>query len=191
LLVLRELGYFVGVAHLNHGLRGEAAAEDARFVAALAERLQVPYFSREIELSGHAGNIEAAGRAARMEFFRTAMSDAGFSRLALAHHRQDRVETFLFHLVRGSGTEGLVSLAPVSGSTVRPLADVERSEIEDYLVSRGQPWQTDHTNFDVDLSRNRMRHRVIPELAASFNPRVVEAVARTADLLRDEDQWKR
>jgi len=190
-LVLKELGYPVAVAHLNHGLRGIESDQDAEFTCRLAETLHLPFFLRKVDVRSCGGNLEAAGRFARKEFFRATMEEHGFSKLALAHNRDDRVETFLLHLFRGSGPEGLTSMAPVSGQTIRPLIEASRREIEDYLRSVGQSWRTDATNFDVSFSRNRLRLHVIPELAVLFNPRLAETLSRTIEVLEDEDAWLR
>jgi tRNA(Ile)-lysidine synthase len=188
LLVLRELGYDVAAAHLNHGLRGAAANEDEAFTERLTERLGIRFFSKKVIIEG---SIEAKGREARKEFFGELVQEHKFTKIAVAHTRDDRVETFLLHLLRGSGSEGLVSMAPVSGSTVRPLIETGRSEVEAYLRDRNETWRTDATNFDLSFARNRMRHVVIPTLAADFNPRLVETMTRTVEILEGEDAWMR
>jgi tRNA(Ile)-lysidine synthase len=91
--------------------------------------------------------------------------------------------------MRGAGTEGLISMASVSGATIRPLLETPRAEIEEYLRVRSQPWRTDDTNTDISFARNRMRHKSIPELASSFNVRLVESLSRTVSILQDEDIW--
>ncbi len=170
LFVLRELGYDPAVAHLNHGLRGEEADEDERFVSNLAAGIGVRFFGRRESVSEQGGNVEAAGRTARRDFFRFLSETYGFTKIALAHHREDRVETFLLHLMRGAGTEGLVSMAPVSGMTIRPLIETPRAEIEKYLEDRNQPWRSDQTNADISFARNRVRHQLIPLLVSSLIP---------------------
>jgi tRNA(Ile)-lysidine synthase len=196
LLVLKELGYEVAAAHLNHGLRGEAAHQDEAFVKDLARRLGVAFFSKKVSLKG---NLEAAGRLARREFFCDVLRQHGFRRIALAHTQNDRAETFLIHLFRGSGVEGLVSMSPVAGEFVRPLIDLKRNEVENYLGQRGQPWQTDATNLDLSFVRNRIRHKVLPQLTAEFNTNLVETLCRTIEILEAEnaamqslaEQWLR
>ena len=191
--VLRELGFKPGLAHVNHGWRGEDSDQDARFVRDLASRLDLPFFERENRTDSAGGNVhgnmEAAARQARHAFFQEIMEREGFARLALAHSADDRVETFLLHLLRGSGTGGLVSMRPVSGHIVRPLIQSTRTEIEDYLESRKQPWQEDRTNADIRFARNRIRHVVLPELTSAFNPRLRESLSRTIDILQAEDTW--
>src|SRR5207237_7642209 len=117
------------------------ADEDEAFTATLAQRLGLRYFARKVLLL--TGNIEEAGRDARRDFFEELSKQHGFTHIALAHTRNDRVETFLINLLRGSGLEGMVSMAPVSGKIIRPLIETSREEIEGYLRERGQVWSTD------------------------------------------------
>jgi len=191
LLVLRELGYELAVAHLNHGLRGEQSDEDQQFVRDLSKNLGVAFFTHSVRIGQHEGNIEAAGRQARKEFFGSLMGTRGFVKLALAHNREDRVETFLLHLMRGAGFEGLVSMSPVAGHLVRPLIETSREEIEAFLRDSGQCWRTDLTNSDISFARNRLRHEVIPQLASLFNSQLVETLSRTLTVLQEEDSWLR
>jgi tRNA(Ile)-lysidine synthase len=189
-LVLKELGFEIAIVHVNHGLRGAESDADEEFTRQLAGQLQVERFSERVILST-SSNLEAAGRDARKAFFNKIAAAHGFTKIALAHTRNDRAETFLMNLLRGSGSEGLVSMGPVSGTTVRPLIEAGRDEIEAYLQQANQPFRTDATNFDVEFARNRLRHIVIPELAAAFNPNLVQTLARTVEILEGEDIWMR
>jgi tRNA(Ile)-lysidine synthase len=101
------------------------------------------------------------------------------------------VETFLMNLLRGAGTEGLVSMAPVAGSVIRPLIERSREEVESYLKDRNQGWRTDETNLDTGFARNRLRHVLIPRLAVDFNPNIQETLSRTVEILEGEDEWMR
>ena len=190
-LALAEIGQPLALAHLNHGLRGAASDEDESFVVEFAGRLAIPVFTKSAQIGLVGGNLEAAGRQARKEFFQSVMAEHGYGKLALAHNSRDRVETFLLHLLRGAGTEGLASMAPMTGATIRPLLEVNRPEIENYLRSRSQSWRTDETNMDTRFARNRLRCNVIPELEALFNPKLVETLTRTIELLDAEDRWMR
>ena len=188
-LVLRELGFDVAIAHLNHGLRGAASDEDERFTASFAARSGLRFFSKRVQLA--AGNVEAAGREARHRFFKELIAKEGFGRIVLAHTRDDRVETFFLHLLRGSGTEGLVSMAPESGTTVRPLIETLRVDVERYLKDHDQAWRTDASNLDLAFKRNRLRHVVLPNLASEFNTNLRETITRTIHILQDEDGFMR
>src|SRR5262249_43319555 len=134
----------------------------------------VPYFSRRVLLIG--GNIEASGRDARHDFFNEVADEHGLTRIAVAHTQSDRAETFLINLLRGSGLEGLASMSPVSGRIVRPLIEVSRGEIEAFLRQQNQSWRIDRSNLDPSFARNRLRHSVMPELAAQFNPNLAQTL---------------
>jgi tRNA(Ile)-lysidine synthase len=191
LLALRDLGYELAVAHLNHGLRGPEGSADEQFVRELAGEIGVRFFVHAVQIREKPGNLEAEGRQARQEFFNSLMGRHGFEKLALAHNREDRVETFLLHLMRGAGFEGLVSMSPVAGQVVRPLIETSRAEIEAFLTDTGHSWRTDLTNLDISFNRNRLRHEVIPQLASLFNSRLVDTLSRTLTILQDEDRWLR
>jgi tRNA(Ile)-lysidine synthase len=203
-VVLKELGIELAIAHLNHGLRGLESDGDEEFTRKLAEELGVRFFAKTVSLLRPSPNAaadqqphrplpwgEAAGRDARKSFFNEVAQKHGFTKIALAHTRNDRVETFLMNLLRGSGSEGLISTAPVSGNTIRPLIEAERNEVETYLNEQEQRWRTDFTNFDPAFARNRLRHVVLPELATKFNPNLIQTLARTIEILEGEDAWMR
>jgi tRNA(Ile)-lysidine synthase len=186
-LVLKELGYDVAIAHVNHSLRGAESDSDETFTAALAQQLGMKFFRRKVLLL--AGNIEAGGREARKDFFAQLAREQGFTKIAVAHSRQDRIETFLLNLLRGAGPSGLISMPPVSGSTIRPLLESDRDEIEAYLEARKQPWRVDASNLDQDFARNRLRHSVLPQLLTEFNPNLLKTLSRTVEILEGEDAW--
>jgi len=189
LLVLKELGFNVSAAHLNHGLRGEASDEDENFTRSLSEKLTVPFFSKKVLIVK--ASVEAEGRQKRKQFFAELVSAHGFTKIALAHTRNDRIETFLLNLLRGAGMEGLVSMEAVVGNIVRPLIDTSRTDIEAYLKEQHQEWRTDVTNEDTAFARNRLRHDLIPRLAAQFNPNIRETLSRTVEIFEAEDDWMR
>ena len=187
--VLRELGFKPGLAHVNHGWRGQESDDDARFVEDLAGKLNLAFFEHRSQSDSDPGNLEAAARTVRHDFFQETMKREGFAKIALGHSADDRVETFLYHLLRGAGTRGLVSMRGVSGNIVRPLIQTTRGEIEAYLKEMNQSWREDRTNADTRFSRNRIRQVVLPELSAAFNPRLRDSLSRTIDILEAEDDW--
>jgi len=192
-LVLKELGVAIGLAHLNHGLRGTESDADEEFTRELAGKLGVEFFAKAVSLlrplpRGET-NLEAAGREARKHFFGEIAHDHGFTKIALAHTKNDRAETFLLNLLRGAGSEGLTSMEPFSGQVIRPLIETGREEIAAYLKEQNQNWRMDATNLDLAFARNRLRHVVIPELAAKFNANLLDTLARTAEILDAEDAW--
>ncbi len=190
--VLRELAdelrIALTVAHLDHGWRGEASAADATFVESLAAEAGIPVISKRIDettLGAHdALGREERARAIRRSFLVEAAAAAGATKIALGHTATDRAETVLFNLARGTGTAGAAGIDAVNGPIVRPLIDLTRVAIEAYARERGLTWREDATNEDVSFARNRIRHRVLPELT-EINPRVIEAIGRAADLAAD------
>jgi tRNA(Ile)-lysidine synthase len=196
------------VAHLDHNLRPESAA-DAAFVARQARVLGLPFHGERLEPNALAGdNLEAAARRARYGFLiRVALNVTPPGQVPViltAHHADDQAETVLLHLIRGAGLDGLggmawltelttVTFAPEDARAAavprmklaRPLLNVTRGEIRAWLTDQEIEWREDATNQDASLVRNRLRHFVLPQLE-SINPQVVRALGRTADLLADE-----
>ena len=182
----------VGLAHLNHRLR-PSAERDEGFCRQLAERLglrivievaDVQSFAREGTLS-----VEDAARRIRYDFLERAAGATGADQIAVGHTQDDQSETFLLKLMRGAGLTGLAGIYPRRGRVIRPLLDVSRTELRMYLVSRGGEWVEDETNDDLDNPRNRIRHRVLPELDLAAEGPTRAAIARAAGLIREDGQW--
>ncbi len=178
-----------GLAHLHHHIRGAPADEDAAFCRALAARAGVAAAIGDADVPALAGrerlSIEVAGRKARQEFFGEALASLGAHRIGVAHTRDDQAETVLLRLVRGAGPAGLAGIAPRRDHLVRPLLELTRTELRDYLESIGESWREDATNQDRAIPRNRIRHDILP-LLRELNPRADAALARTANILRSD-----
>ena len=182
--VLKELAphSISGVAHFNHKWRAEASEEDERFVAQLASQFALPFF--RAEATPARGNQEQNARRARLAFFASLGST-----VALGHTRDDQAETVLFRFLRGSGLAGLSGIAPASNGIIRPLLDITRAEIEQFLRARNIPWREDSSNADRSFARNRIRHDLLPQLARDWNPQITAALANLADLAHEEEQY--
>lgn len=189
--VLAELApaSLAGVAHLNHQLRGEASDEDERFVAALAHGLNLPLYTLSEPIAALHDNLEQAGHRARRRFFRGLRSAGHCDVVALGHTRDDQAETVLFRLLRGSGLAGLAGIAPVAAGMIRPLIEITRAEVLEFLRSRNIAWREDATNQDSRFARNRIRRQLLPQLQGDWNPRLPEALARLAAMARDEEEY--
>lgn len=177
------------VCHIHHGLRGEEADRDERFVGALAEHLGLSYAVRHIDaarlaLEDHI-SVEEAGRNARYAFLAETAGEGGY--IATAHTLDDTIETVLMNLIRGTGLHGLCGIPRTRGNIIRPLLDVTRAEVEEYLARLGQPYCTDSTNLTDNYTRNRIRHEILPQLR-TLNPNFSGAMARMLPQLTA--QWE-
>jgi tRNA(Ile)-lysidine synthase len=194
LYVLLELAprwdLHLSVLHLDHCLRGRESREDAEFVRGLADRLGLPFSLREVPVAQSPDNLEQAGRQARLAFFRENIAGGSVQRVATGHTRSDQAETVLFRFLRGSGTAGLAGIRPVtSEGIVRPLIEVGRSEVRQFLLDRGIVWREDSSNRNPQFARNRIRRELLPQLARDWNPAIGETLANTADWALAEEAW--
>jgi tRNA(Ile)-lysidine synthase len=196
--ILKELKQSLQIdlfaAHVNHGLRGQEATEDAEFSEKLCNAWGIPFFLKEADIRALAQELqqteEQAGRSVRYDFFNEVMERVRGDRIATAHHKNDQAETILHHVIRGSGLQGLTGIRPKRDEVlIRPLLDVSRQEIEDYLQKRGIPYRVDATNADSAYTRNRIRNQLLPALMQDYNPNIVESLCRMGDLLRTEDDF--
>ncbi len=198
LLVLERLrksmGFLLSAVHVEHGIRGAESLQDAEFVRELCERLQVPLRTFSVDAPARAQerrqSLEEAARELRYECFYEACRELGANRLAVAHHGDDCAETMLFHLSRGTGIRGLCGIVPVrhvaeqNVDLIRPLLCMTRDEIEDFLQKEQQKFRTDSTNADQNMSRNRIRSQVLPQLR-QINLAAVPHMVRTAGYMEE------
>ena len=184
----------IGLAHLNHMLRGSHAMADEAFVREFArghdldlvvETRHVAELAKEQRLC-----VEEAGRNARYDFFNQVAQEKGFHRIALGHHRDDNIEQVLMNLIRGAGPGGLRGIAPVRQETfIRPLIRMPRTHILAFLDSIDQGYVIDASNEDTSYLRNRIRHRLIPFLEKEFNPDIKSGLARMSGIIGQEDDF--
>lgn len=199
LLLLNQLsdeqGIRLTVVHFNHRLRGPESEGDQQFVAALAARLKLPFFFGSEDVAGVARlrrwNLEDAARRLRYGFFTSLIAEDRIDRVAVAHTEDDQAETVLARIVRGTGPAGLAAIYPVNGGMVRPLLEVRRQELREYLQELGEGWREDASNYDRSRLRSRLRHEVLPLLEREVSPAVVGHLGRLAKMSReDEAFWK-
>ncbi|MBI4590009.1 MAG: tRNA lysidine(34) synthetase TilS [Candidatus Rokubacteria bacterium] len=186
LLAIRpRLTLTLHVIHVNHGLRPEADSE-AAFVEALGRLLDVRVTVERVHVRQAAGqSLEAQARAERYAAFRKWSTALGASRVALGHTADDQAETVLMRLLEGAGPRGLAGIPPVRGRYIRPLIETRRREIEVELRRAGRTWTEDRSNRDLKFLRNRIRHDLLPFLAAAYNPRITDALCRAGALARE------
>jgi tRNA(Ile)-lysidine synthase len=181
------LGVSLTAAHLDHGLRGTEGKEDLEFVRKLAASLDLAFIGESVDVSrlSTPKNLEERARVVRYEFLNRAARSVDAGKIALGHNRNDQAETVLLHLLRGSGITGFSAIRPRAGNLIRPLLEMPRRNILDYLESLGVPFREDSTNRNLRYRRNRVRHELIPYLEAWFNPQIVASLTRQADMARE------
>ena len=188
------------VLHVNHLLRGEDADADQHFVQETCDSLGVPCTALRVDVAKFAqerdGNVEDVGRRVRYDAARELAQklcvEQGVSRqkakILTAHTADDRAETFMMNVMRGSGMSGLASIPRHRGLIYRPLLDYTHDQLKDWLKAHGLDWHEDATNTDTHYLRAYMRHNVLPLLKAR-NPMLVQTVCKIADLMTDEDDY--
>jgi tRNA(Ile)-lysidine synthase len=189
LSVLREIvpafPLHLTVAHFDHGWRAESPT-DRDFVASMASTWG--YDFRSARAADDIPHTENAARTARYAFLRQTAADSNSTAIALGHTQDDQVETLLLHLLRGSGSKGLGAMRRRDGDLARPLLDISRTDIETYLAQLHLTPIRDATNDDPRFTRNRLRQQLMPSIDA-FDPSARDLLARTADILSEEDRF--
>ncbi len=187
--VLNSIKHLYGIdlhaAHFEHGIRGKESIEDMEFVKSLCGELgvaltvesgDVPSYARSEGLS-----LEHASRKLRYEFLERVMNERSAQRIATGHNANDQAETILLNLLRGAGFLGLGGIkVSLEGKIIRPLIEVKREEIEDYIREKGLKYRLDKSNLETHYERNRIRHILIPLIEREFNPAIVDILTRTA-----------
>ena len=182
--------------HVNHMLRGELADRDEAFVVDMCASMAIPCEVFKVDVGKVASDIgksfEEAGREVRYEKFFEVKEKYKASKVAVAQNRNDVVETFFINLFRGAGIDGLASIEyKREGDIIRPLLDISRDDIERYCQDHALTPCIDHTNFENEYSRNKVRNQLLPMLRLNFNPSVDDAVLKTVQIMKTEKQfWK-
>lgn len=186
--VLQDLGYKIEAAHCNFCLRGAESDRDEAFVTDFCQRRKIVLhrrcFSTHAYAHEHHVSIEMAARTLRYDFFEQLLQERELDSVAVAHHREDNTETVLLNLLRGTGIRGLRGIQYRNGKVVRPLLDVSRQEIEDYLAECHQDYVTDSTNLQDEVQRNKIRLNVMPRMREIY-PNADESIHQGARRLND------
>ena len=191
LLAVKRLGYRVEAVHCNFHLRGEESDRDEQFCRQLCYdenvKLHVVHFDTISYAQLHKQSIEMAARNLRYAYFHQLAKDINAQGICVGHHIEDSVETLLINLVRGTGINGLTGISVKNGIVVRPMLEVSRDEIEDFLKRDGKTFVTDSTNLVDDVTRNRIRLNIMPQLR-EINPSVDRDIAKTAQRLNEANK---
>lgn len=184
----------LGVVHLNHLLRKDESFRDEQFVSDLSKTLNLPFFSRQTDVSTyaktHKQSIEQAGREVRYRHFQDIASTNGYTKIATGHQKHDNAELVLMNFLRGAGVKGLSGIPPRRDDLyIRPLIRTTRKEILAFLNCHGQPYMTDTSNQDVRYLRNKIRYELIPHLESGFNPQLTNALDRVSYVMKQEEDF--
>ena len=178
------------VAHVNHMIRKEAK-EDENFVKAYCEKNNIQFYSKSIDVQKLANNnkmsTEEAGRNARYTFFDEVLQKINGNKIAIAHNKNDKVETIIMNELRGCGIQGLKGIEPIRDKYIRPLIECEREEIEKYCDENNLHPRIDRTNFENIYTRNKIRNIVIPYIKEEFNPNIIETMDRLSKLVTEQE----
>jgi len=183
--LFQEAGFSIAIAHCNFGLRGEESDQDEVFVQNLAEEFDIPFFNARFETKEIAEregiSIQMAARDLRYDWFEEIRKKYDYDYIAIAHNKDDVIETFLINLTRGCGLKGLSGIKPINGKVIRPLLFAFRKEIIQYMTENDHGFREDSSNKSVKYSRNLLRHEIIPlfeKLNSGFKETIIENVWR-------------
>ena len=181
------------VAHINHMIR-EEAIDDEKYVENYCNKNNIKCHIKRIDVVKIANDkkigTEEAGRKARYEFFEEILKRTNSNKIAIAHNINDKIETIIMHLLRGSGLSGLKGIEPIRDNKfIRPLIECERSEIEQYCEKYELNPRIDKTNFENEYTRNKIRNIVIPYIKQEFNPNIVQTLSRLSDVAIEEIKY--
>lgn len=195
--LIRETGYDLGIrpfaAHLDHMFRGEESRADAVFVKDLCDKWGIPLYSDSIDVPGlvkrTGASPEDAARKVRHKFYQRVKEEVGADKIATGHHRDDHEETVFMNILRGTGPGGLKGIEPKRGQYVRPLIEIPKSAIEEYIREKGLSVRTDSTNLTPDYFRNSLRLGLIPLIKSKYCPHFGESLRRLSEITRAEQDF--
>ena len=188
-----EFQFEIYVAHINHMIR-EEAEEDEKYVQDYCLKNNIECYVKRIDVQQVANTkkigTEEAGRNIRYEFFEEVLQKVGANKIGVAHNKNDKIETIIMNLLRGSGLLGLKGIEPIRNDKyIRPLIECERQEIEQYCEQYQLNPRIDKTNFENDYTRNKIRNIVIPYIQKEFNPNLIETMDRLSQVATDESNY--
>ena len=189
----KNINFEIYVAHVNHMIR-EEAIEDEKYVQNYCLKHNIKFFVKRVDVQKIANDkkigTEEAGRKVRYDFFEEVLQKTGSNKIAIAHNKNDKIETIIMHLLRGSGLSGLKGIEPIRDNKyIRPLLECERTEIEQYCEDKKLNPRIDKTNFENEYTRNKIRNIVIPYIKKEFNPNIIQTLSRLSDLAADESNY--
>ena len=189
----RIINFEIIVAHINHQIRKEADS-DEEYVKEYCENNQIKCYTKRIDVIKYANNnkmgLEEAGRKIRYDFFDEILKKEDANKIAIAHNKNDKAETIIMNIIRGSGISGLRGIEPIRDEKyIRPIIDCERYEIEKYAEENKLNPRIDKTNFENDCTRNKIRNIVLPYVKKEFNSNIVETLNRLSLVAAETDEY--
>lgn len=188
----KEMPFHLVAVHVHHGVR-EDAQRDADHVKELCRKWDIPFFLKKVDMAGYAKKMglspEEAGRVLRYQAFEEVLAEESTYKIAVAHNQNDRAETMLFHLFRGSGLRGLGSIRPVREKVIRPLLCLGREEIETYLSENGLVFCVDSTNEEDLYTRNKIRHHILAYAEENICSNAAAHIGEAAEILAQTDDF--
>ena len=189
----KKIDFEIIVCHVNHLIR-EEATDDEQYVENYCSKYQIPFFSKKIDVKRLAEQnkqgTEEAGRNVRYAFFEEIYQKEKATKIAIAHNKNDKIETIIMNVFRGSGISGLRGIEPIRDNKyIRPLIEIERTEIEKYCEENKLNPRIDKTNFINDVTRNKIRNIVIPYIKEEFNPNIINTLNRLSNVITEEDEY--
>lgn len=186
------LNFEIVVAHINHMIREEAIS-DEEYVVDYCNKNSLKYYIKRIDVKKYASNkkqgTEEAGREVRYDFLKEILIKENAVKIAIAHNKNDKVETIIMNLIRGSGIQGLRGIEAKRDNIIRPLIEIERNEIEDYCNKNKLYPRIDKTNFINDCTRNKIRNIVLPYIKKEFNPNIIKTIDRLSEVITEDDEY--
>ena len=188
-----KLKFEIVVCHVNHLIREEATS-DEEYVVNYCKENNIKCYVKRIDVKKYANNnkqgTEEAGRTVRYEFFEEILQKEEANKIAIAHNKNDKIETIIMNMLRGSGISGLKGIEPKrENKYIRPLIETERNNIEKYCEEKSLRPRIDKTNFINDCTRNKIRNIVIPYIKSEFNPNIINTMDRLSLVIEEEDNY--
>ncbi len=189
----QTINFEICVAHINHMIR-EEAIEDEKYVQEYCKKNNIDCYVKRIDVQQIAYDkkigTEEAGRKVRYDFFEEILKKTNSNKIAIAHNKNDKIETIIMHLLRGSGLSGLKGIEPIrSNKYIRPLIECERQVIEEYCEENKLNPRIDKTNFENEYTRNKIRNIVIPYIQKEFNPNIIHTLDRLSQVATEESSY--
>ncbi|KNF07820.1 tRNA(Ile)-lysidine synthase TilS [Gottschalkia purinilytica] len=188
-----SINFKIHVAHVNHGVRGEDADEDEKYVKKVCSDFNIPFYSKKVNMDEYAKKYkltkEEAGREIRYSFFREILNRFKKGKIAVAHNKNDQAETLIMRFIRGTGIDGLRGMEYKNGDIIRPLLDVGREEIEKYCEENNIEPRIDRTNFETIYGRNKVRLELIPYIVENFNLGIIDTLSRTSKIMKNDSDF--